>query len=44
MDVCECCHKTAGEWYVVDDNAEVILCRKCAKEFRGIGEKVEKMI
>ena len=41
--MCECCgHRKDVAWYVLDDNAEVELCSRCA---RGLREecKVEKI-
>ena len=47
MEICESCGKSAGTWhvawYLLDDNAEVTLCRKCVAELRGIGETVERI-
>jgi len=41
MNKCESCGQRNGKWYVVDDNAEAILCGPCVKDLRAEGEKVE---
>lgn len=34
METCEMCWTRKGTGHLVDDNAEVTLCRPCAKELR----------
>jgi len=34
MDLCECCHSRRGQWYLIDQNAEVTLCQPCARAMR----------
>ena len=44
-DYCECCHKLrACEWYVIDDNMESTLCRKCAPIIRKSGMEVDRLL
>jgi hypothetical protein len=35
--------KRHGIWYLLDENAEVRLCRPCAKELVEAGEEVEEL-
>jgi ribosome-binding protein aMBF1 (putative translation factor) len=33
MEACECCGRSMAsvQWYLLDENAEVTLCKPCAK-------------
>ena len=43
LDQCEMCLRRRGIWYLLDENAEVKLCRPCAAELEEAGEQVEAM-
>jgi len=43
MDQCEMCSEPNGEWHLFDESAEMMLCRKCARQLRAIGETVERI-
>lgn len=47
IETCECCARSNTTvhiaWYLIDDNAEVTLCRKCVQGLRAEGESVERI-
>lgn len=43
LETCECCWKRRGSWHLMEENAEVMLCRTCAADLRRQGSDVTRM-